>query len=188
MIKIFDKIAVIKITSESEQLFKNIIQLVSENNFKLIDVFTPHSFDINENIIKPKKFYAGKVAFLCGLAGLICAVILIPYFQLGYNLNFGIKPPLPLLSLIPPFFVFFVLFAGIGVFVYFLITENILPGQQPKIYCGNATSNQYCLLIEKNNPADFYENIFKDIAGIKIEEDIYINQKINLPVPLKLKK
>lgn len=188
MIKIFEEIPVIKLKTRNEDSFIRVMELAFKNGLKPADIFMPYPVDIPENKLLQKKKRPGTIAFLSGLAGLVVAIIFLPYYQLGYPLNFGTKPDLPLLAFVPPAFVLVILFAAIATFIYFMVSEHLIPGQQPKIYCLESTSDHFCILFRKKDIPDLSEHYFREIDHLEISEDVYFRQTISLPIPLKINK
>ena len=86
---------------ENENKLLDAIKELQENQVPVKDVLSPYPIKIREDVLTVKKAFIGKWAFICGLLGLILAILLQVYIHKNYILEIGDKPVLPIFSFIP---------------------------------------------------------------------------------------
>jgi len=183
MKKLFTYIPAVMIGCKDEATLNELLNIAKKNKLEILDIFSSYAITNVENHVSIKKFNPGFVTFYSGLAGLLISILVLPFFQQNYPLNFGTKPSLPLLSFVPVAFVLIILFSSLGVAGYWLIHENLLPGQKNKVYLND--TDAICLLIRTNGNREKISQIFESVPDINFSEESYIRQEIALPIPVK---
>ncbi|MBI3193454.1 MAG: DUF3341 domain-containing protein [Ignavibacteriae bacterium] len=125
-----------------------------ENDYTIVDVFTPyavHGLDAAQGLKK------SKLPFVCFALGLTGAVAKLG-FQIwtsasSWALNVGGKPFKSVPAFVPVTFEIMVLFAGVGTVLTFFMISKLRPGKKPKMNFSGATDNKFVLVLEQTDAA-----------------------------------
>jgi hypothetical protein len=170
---------------DKESSFLEMVDFAKNNDYKIRGIYTPFEVSGLDKHFPSEKSWMGFTAFISGFIGFLAALAIILYIHYNPVLVFGDKPFLSPAFLVPVVFQFTILFAVIGLLVFFLVKNHLHAGQVNKIYHIGSTSYLFVIIIEKVDDLDKLMEGFKACEAIEVREEIFINQNYKLPFPIK---
>ncbi len=133
---------------DTEAGIMNATRTVREQDYAIVDVYTPYAIHGIERAMGLKP---SRLTWVCFFGGLLGATLAI-YFQfwtssVDWPINIGGKPFDSLPAFIPIAFEITVLFAGMGVVIALFIRCGLLPGRKSRIPDAPVTDDRFVLLV-----------------------------------------
>jgi hypothetical protein len=172
---------------KSHEVLEKAIDLMKLSGQKILDIQSPHYIYIKTFKESKKETKFGIIAGISGFIGFILVSLVIFYVMGNPHLLLGNKSALPVMSYVPVLFTLSILFSALGLVLAFSIKHHLLPGQQNQVTDKKASDDHYVLIISKKLNRKELENMLGDIKTESIFEHTFIEQNINLPLPLKIK-
>jgi hypothetical protein len=157
---------------DDEEVLLNAITKVRNSGVKIHEVFTPFPIHGLDEALGYQRTRLPIAAFLFGLTGTCTAITLIAW-TLGFDwpMNIGGKDHIAYPDFVPVTFELTVLFSALGLVFTFLITNDIGPGKQPKIFDLRSTDDKFIMAVNiaKNKLApDEIESILKNNGASEV--------------------
>ncbi|QHT66611.1 DUF3341 domain-containing protein [Rhodocytophaga rosea] len=157
---------------DDEDVLLKAVKKVRSSGVKIHECYTPfpiHGLDV---ALGHKRSRLPIAAFMFGLTGTTCAVLMIS-LMMGYDwpMIIGGKPFVPIPDLVPVSFELTVLFAALGMVATFLITNNLWPGKRPLMFDSRSTDNKFVMAVDlsKNKlAADEITSILKNFGATEV--------------------
>jgi Protein of unknown function (DUF3341) len=157
---------------EDEDGLMKAVGKVRGNGVKILEVFTPypvHGLDRALGYAYPRM---GIAAFLFGLTGLTCALLL-TFWTMGIDwpMNVGGKNFFPFPTNVPILFEGTVLFAAFGMAFTFFVMEDLGPTAKPTIFDLRSTDDKFVMAIDlsKNTKAESeIAKVLKDSGAAEV--------------------
>src|SRR5690606_14675616 len=149
---------------EDEDVLKNAVSTVRESGIKIHEVYTPYPIHGLEEILGYKRSRLPIAAFLFGLLGTTLALTM-QIYMLGYDwpMIIGGKDHVALPAFVPVTFELTVLLAAFGMVSVFMITSNLKPWAQPRIFDLRSTDDKHVMAIDIANNASLDLDKIKDV-------------------------
>jgi hypothetical protein len=157
---------------DDEDVLIKAVKKVRSSGVRIHEVYTPFPIHGLDTALGYKRSRLPIAAFLFGLTGTSCAILMISY-MMGYDwpMIIGGKPYLPIPDYVPVTFELTVLFSALGMVATFLITNNLWPGKKPLMYDSRSTDNKFVMAVDlsKNKLAsDEIIGILKNFGAIEV--------------------
>ena len=133
---------------DDEDVLMHAVPKVRNSGVKIHEVFTPFPIHGLDEALGYKRTRLGIAAFLFGMTGTATAITMITW-MLGFDwpMNIGGKNHLPPPDYVPVTFELTVLFAALGMVFTFLLSNDIGPGKQPKIFDLRSTDDKFIMAV-----------------------------------------
>lgn len=172
---------------DDDTVFLEAIKKIRGKNFRIKNAMTPFPVHGLEKALGLRESKLGYLAFFFGAIGGTLGFLLMTYaMHISFPLNIGGKPTLPVLSFVPITFELTVLISALGMTIFYLLRNNLLPGFEPKIYHPRATEDRFVLLIEKNNSENAIKKTLEESGAVEIQDEDYLEQNAPVPLPVKM--
>ncbi len=143
---------------EDDEILLHAIPRIRKEGVKIKEVYTPFPIHGLDHALGHPRTRIGIPAFVFGLTGCICALILMIWTMgIDWPMIVGGKDPISIPNYIPITFELTVLFTAFGMVFTFLITNGLKPNPFPKLFDIRATDNKFVMAI--------------DLKGNKMSED-----------------
>lgn len=137
------------------------------------DVYSPFPIHGMENLLGFKRSRLTVAAFLFGMTGMLCAVLMQVYMLVfDWPMDIGGKPNFQGPALVPITFELTVLFAAFGMVFTFFLVNKMFPWKEPHILDERVTDDVFVVAIEKKNVEDRAraEAILKQAGAFEVSE------------------
>ncbi|MBT3301608.1 MAG: DUF3341 domain-containing protein [Bacteroidetes bacterium] len=159
---------------------RDAVQILLDKKAEILEIRTPYEIEFEHLKQNKHANNFGRIAFWSGLVGFVISMASMLYLHLELPIQFAGKNSIPWPSFIIPVFLGSVLFAAIGVTLYFVLFSHVIPGQQIVDYKCESTDGEF-LLIFKCDDSTTISSLSFEICEI----DFY-KQEIALPIPIKM--
>jgi len=134
---------------DDEDVLLSAVTKVRESGIKIYEVFTPYPIHGLEHNLGYRRSRLPIAAFLFGLLGTTLALTM-QFYMMKYDwpLNIGGKDHAPLPNFIPVTFELTVLLAAFGMVAVFLISSNLKPWAQPRLFDLRSTDDKHVMAID----------------------------------------
>ena len=162
---------------DDEEVLLDAVTKVRNSGVKIKDVFTPFPIHGLDDALGYRKTRLPIAAFMFGLTGTCTAITMISWMLgLDWPMNIGGKPHIPYPDFVPVTFELTVLFAALGMVFTFLLSNDIGPGKQPKIFDLRSTDDKFVMAVNvaKNKlaPEDI-ERILKNNGATEVNVKLF---------------
>lgn len=187
MIKLFEHIEAVKISTQSEQEFMLMIKFFETQNIDFLELFTPYPvhFNISDRHQYTPAGKAGKLVFISSMT--VFLLMISGQYLLGYlsGLNITGLESVRFYTMIPLAFVVSLLFAAFAALIWFMVSSSLIPGTILPSW-QNHPPEDFILIINKND----YEWVKTHVPVKSFQSEIitYHKKLINLPIPLNMNK
>ncbi len=125
------------------------VKKIREKNIKIHEVFTPYPVHHLEDALGYKRSWMPKAAFLFGITGTTCA-ILMQVLMLGVDwpMIIGGKPFISIPDFVPVSFEMTVLFAAFGMVGTFFFVRDLKPYKVPRVFDRRSTDDKHIVAID----------------------------------------
>ena len=145
------------------------VKKLRELNETIIDVLTPFPVHGLDKALSLKRSRIPMIGFIFGALGGIFGFLFQTWvFTSSYPLVFGGKPLLSAPSFIPVTFECTILFAGISMFVAFLVKSKLKPDKKFVPIDEDITDDMFVILVDVKDNNTTAEKIKSGLAGIQI--------------------
>lgn len=133
---------------DDDEVLLDAVGKVRSSGVRIHDVFTPFPIHGLDDALGYRKTRLGIAAFMFGITGTATAITMITW-MMGYDypMNIGGKDHLPYPDYVPVTFELTVLFAALGLVITFLLSNDIGPGKQPKIFDLRSTDDKFIMAV-----------------------------------------
>ncbi|MES2730347.1 MAG: DUF3341 domain-containing protein [Bacteroidota bacterium] len=157
---------------DDEEVLLSAISQVRRSGVKIHEVFTPFPIHGLDEALGYRRTRLPIAAFLFGMTGTATAITMISW-MLGFDwpMNIGGKNHLPPPDYVPVTFELTVLFAALGLVFTFLLSNDIGPGKQAKIFDLRSTDDKFIMAVNvaKNKLApNEIETILRDNGATEV--------------------
>ncbi|MBU2444788.1 MAG: DUF3341 domain-containing protein [Bacteroidetes bacterium] len=161
---------------ENEKDILNATNAARENNYKILDVYTPYAVHGMDEAMGLKP---SKLPWICLALGLFGAIAKLWYqvwtSATSWPVNVGGKPLSSIPAFVPVTFEVMVLFAGVGTVLTFFIISKLRPGKKPKALYPKVTDNRFALVLVQSDARfdiDEAKKIFSSFNAVEYEEKL----------------
>ncbi|WP_215223184.1 DUF3341 domain-containing protein [Echinicola shivajiensis] len=149
---------------EDEDVLKDAVTKVREGGVKIHEVFTPYPVHGLEDVLGYKRSKLPIAAFLFGMLGTCLALTMqILMMSVDWPMIIGGKDHAPLPDFIPVTFELTVLLASFGMVGVFMVSSNLKPWAQPRIFDLRSTDDKHVMAIDIANNANIEEAKIKEL-------------------------
>jgi|SRR5690554_291211 len=161
---------------EDEDLLKGAVSAVRGSGIKIHEVYTPYPIHGMEDMLGYKRTRLPVAAFFFGLLG-TCLALVMQISMLGYDwpVIVGGKDHVALPAFIPVTFEITVLLSAFGMVGVFLVSSNLKPWSQPRIFDIRSTDDRHVLAIDVANNLSVGQDRIKDV--LKETGAVEVNDK-----------
>lgn len=147
---------------EDEDVLKSAVTTVRDNGIKIHEVYTPYPIHGLEEVLGYKRSRLPIAAFLFGMLGTTLALTMQIYMLgIDWPMIIGGKDHVPLPAFIPVTFELTVLLSAFGMVSVFMISSNLKPWSQPRIFDVRSSDDKHVMAI------DIAHNAALDLDGIR---------------------
>ena len=133
---------------DDEEVLLDAVGKVRSSGVRIHDVFTPFPIHGLDDALGYRKTRLGIAAFMFGITGTATAITMITWMMgFDYPINIGGKDHLPYPDYVPVTFELTVLFAALGLVATLLLSNDIGPGKQPKIFDLRSTDDKFIMAV-----------------------------------------
>ncbi len=149
---------------DDEDVLKEAVTQVREGGVKIQEVYSPYPIHGMEDLLGYRRSRLPIAAFLFGLLGTALALTM-QIFMMGWDwpMIIGGKDPIAIPDFIPVTFELTVLLASFGMVGVFMISSNLKPWGQPRIYDIRSTDDKHVLAVDLATNANMEEDKIKEI-------------------------
>ncbi|MBO9702682.1 MAG: DUF3341 domain-containing protein [Sporocytophaga sp.] len=163
-----------------EDVLMDAVSTLKSSGVKIQEAYTPFPVHGLDDALGYKPSNLPIAAFLFGLTGTICALLLtIGTMGFDWPMDIGGKPFVPLPHFIPVTFELTILLASLGMVATFLIISNLKPwGHDPFMFDGRSTDDKFLIVIDLDkNKMDkvALTNLFKQTGASEVNSKIVEN-------------
>ncbi|MBM4176958.1 MAG: DUF3341 domain-containing protein [Ignavibacteria bacterium] len=159
---------------ENEKDILNATRAARDNNYEILDVFTPYAVHGLDDAIGLKPSRLPWVCLGLGLLGAIAKL----WYQVwtsatSWPVNVGGKPLRSIPAFVPVTFEIMVLFAGVGTVLTFIIISKLRPAKKPKSLYKRVTDNRFALVLVQSDASFDVKSaseIFASFNAVEFEE------------------
>ncbi|UCS95393.1 DUF3341 domain-containing protein [Echinicola marina] len=149
---------------EDEDVLKDAVTKVRESGVKIHEVFTPYPVHGLEDVLGYNRSKLPIAAFLFGLLGTCLALTMqLLMMSVDWPMIIGGKDFAPLPDFIPVTFELTVLLASFGMVGVFMISSDLKPWAQPRIFDLRSTDDKHVMAIDIANNANIEEAKIKEL-------------------------
>ncbi|GAB3665534.1 hypothetical protein GCM10028791_41310 [Echinicola sediminis] len=149
---------------EDEDVLKEAVTKVRESGVKIHEVYTPYPIHGLEDVLGYRRSRLPIAAFLFGLLGTCLALTMqITMMGVDWPMIIGGKDYVPLPDFIPVTFELTVLLASFGMVGVFMISSNLKPWANPRIFDLRITDDKHVMAIDIANNAKIEESAIKEL-------------------------
>lgn len=149
---------------EDEDVLKDAVTKVRESGVKIHEVFTPYPVHGLEDVLGYNRSKLPIAAFLFGLLGTCLALTMqVLMMSVDWPMIIGGKDFAPLPDFIPVTFELTVLLASFGMVGVFMISSDLKPWAQPRIFDLRSTDDKHVMAIDIANNANIEEAKIKEL-------------------------
>ena len=162
---------------EDDDVLIHAVKDIRKSGYEITDVFTPFPVHGLEHAMGLQPTRLHTAGFFFGATGLTVALSMIGFINIfNYPTNFGGKPFFGLLAYVPISFEHTVLYAAIGMTVFFYYLCKLWPEKKKKIIDERTTDHLFAMTFELDETKDAsYINAVTEI--LKKEGAIEVYQK-----------
>ena len=147
---------------EDEDVLKSAVTTVRDSGIKIHEVYTPYPIHGLEEVLGYKRSRLPIAAFLFGMLGTTLALTMQIYMLgIDWPMIIGGKDHVPLPAFIPVTFELTVLLSAFGMVSVFMISSNLKPWSQPRIFDVRSSDDKHVMAI------DIAYNAAHDLDGIR---------------------
>lgn len=149
---------------EDEDVLKSAVTAVKKNGIKIHEVFTPYPIHGLEDVLGYKRSRLPIAAFFFGILGTILALTMQIYMMgIDWPMIVGGKDYIPFPAFIPVTFELTVLLSAFGMVGVFLISSNLKPWGQPRVFDLRSSDDKHVMAIDIANNASLDLDKIKDV-------------------------
>lgn len=149
---------------EDEDVLLNAVKEVRETGVKIHEVFSPYPVHGLEHVLGYKRSRLPIAAFLFGLLGTTLALTMQFYMmRFDWPMIIGGKDFAAFPDFIPVSFEMTVLLAAFGMVGVFMVSSNLKPWAQPRIFDLRITDDKHVMAIDLANNSNLAEDKIKEI-------------------------
>ncbi|MDN3669746.1 DUF3341 domain-containing protein [Echinicola jeungdonensis] len=149
---------------DDEDVLKEAVTQVREGGVKIQEVYSPYPIHGMEDLLGYRRSRLPIAAFLFGLLGTALALTMqILMMGVDWPMIIGGKDPIAIPDFIPVTFELTVLLASFGMVGVFMISSNLKPWGQPRIYDIRSTDDKHVLAVDLATNANMEEDKIKEI-------------------------
>lgn len=149
---------------DDEDVLIPAVKKIREKGVKIHEVYTPYPVHDLDVYLGYKRSRLSKAAFMFGITGTFLA-ILMQTFMLGFSwpMIIGGKDYVAYPDFVPVTFEATVLLAALGMVATFLISNNLGPGKQAKMFDPRSTDDKFVMAIELDANTNFTQEELEKI-------------------------
>jgi len=156
-----------------EDILINAVKKIRAKGVKIHEVFTPYPVHHLEDYLGYKRSWMPKAAFMFGLTGTICAIIMQTYMMgIDWPMIIGGKSYIAIPDFVPVSFEMTVLFAAFGMSFTFFFVRSLFPHTVPMMFDRRATDDKHVMAIDLANNT-LSESEIKAILSEVSAEEVY---------------
>ncbi|WP_186757495.1 DUF3341 domain-containing protein [Echinicola salinicaeni] len=149
---------------DDEDVLKDAVTKVRESGVKIHEVFTPYPVHGLEDVLGYKRSKLPIAAFLFGMLGTCLALTMqVLMMSVDWPMIIGGKDHAPLPDFIPVTFELTVLLASFGMVGVFMVSSNLKPWAQPRIFDLRSTDDKHVMAIDIAHNANIEETKIKEL-------------------------
>jgi hypothetical protein len=150
------------------------VAALRERRWPIVEAYTPYPVHGLDEALGLRRSYLSIACFVGGLAGAVLALSCQVWTSaFNWPLNVGNQPWNSLPAFVPVMFEMMVLFAGLVLFVAWLVRCGLYPGNKPRLAPHGQTDNRFILVFEDPGPgADSAEvqKLLQSHHAVSVEE------------------
>jgi hypothetical protein len=124
------------------------VAALRERHWPIVEAYTPYPVHGLDEALGRRRSYLSVACLVCGLVGVALALSCQVWTTAwSWPLNVGGQPWNSLPAFVPVIFEVMVLFAGLGLFVAWLLRCGLYPGKQARLLEPGQTDNRFVLVI-----------------------------------------
>lgn len=158
---------------DDEDILLNAVRKVKQSGIKIHEVYTPYPIHGLDEELGYRRSRLPIAAFLFGLLG-TCLALLMQYYMMKFDwpMIIGGKDHAPLPAFIPVTFELTVLLSAFGMVGVFMISSNLKPWGQPRIFDIRSTDDKHVMAIDVANNGsvelDKIREVLKDSGATEV--------------------
>jgi hypothetical protein len=150
------------------------VTAVRERNWPIVEAYTPYPVHGLDRAMGLRSSHLSIACFVCGLVGVVLALscqVWVSAWDLPENV--GGQPWNSLPAFVPATFEVMVLFAGLGLFLAWMVRCRLYPGKAPRSLRRGETDNRFLLVLggvgEDTDPAEV-QTILLSHGAVALEQ------------------
>ncbi|WP_200975954.1 DUF3341 domain-containing protein [Echinicola sp. 20G] len=149
---------------DDEDVLKDAVTKVRQSGVKIHEVYTPYPVHGLEDVLGYRRSRLPIAAFLFGMLGTCLALTMqLLMMAVDWPMIIGGKDHAPIPDFIPVTFELTVLLASFGMVGVFMISSNLKPWGQPRIFDLRSTDDKHVMAIDIANNASIEEAKIKEV-------------------------
>ncbi|MCS7004933.1 MAG: DUF3341 domain-containing protein [Cytophagales bacterium] len=154
-----------------EDILIDAVKKIRAKGITIHEVYTPYPVHHLEDHLGYKRSWMPKAAFMFGLTGTICAIVMQTYMLgIDWPMIIGGKSYIAIPDFVPVSFEMTVLFASFGMAFTFFFVRNLLPHRVPIIFDRRASDDKHVMAIDLAANSFSESEIRKVLQEVQAEE------------------
>ncbi|MBC8109935.1 MAG: DUF3341 domain-containing protein [Verrucomicrobia bacterium] len=158
---------------DDDEVLMSAVKKIREAGIKIHEVFCPYPVHNLDVALGYKRSRLPKAAFMFGFLG-TCTALAMMIFMMGidWQMIVGGKDYLPFPNFVPVSFELTVLFAALGMVGTFLLSNDLYPGKNARMFDVRSTDDKFAMAIpfENNLSTEEVIRIVKESGAIEVNE------------------
>jgi len=159
---------------EDEDILMKAVRNLKSIGVRIHEVYSPYPIHGLDIALGYKKSRLPKAAFLFGATGTTLALTMMTYMvTLDWPVIVGGKDHWPLPNFIPITFELTVLLSALGMVGTFLLSNDLYPGKNPKMFDIRSTDDKFIMAVDLSSnsmSADDISNVLKENGAAEVNE------------------
>ncbi len=159
---------------EDEDILMKAVRNLKSSGVNIHEVYSPYPIHGLDIALGYKKSRLPKAAFLFGATGTTLALTMMTYMlTLDWPVIVGGKDHWPLPNFIPITFELTVLLSALGMVGTFLLSNDLYPGKNPKMFDIRSTDDKFIMAVDLSSnsmSADDISNVLKENGAAEVNE------------------